>query len=152
MQDTLPNTNGDYGRDTLVGVERIKFKSGGVYDVATGGTGNDTLHGGKAYSIIIGDGGNDYLDGGKSNDTLDGGTGNDHIMAELATTTLMAELATTTWMAGTGNDYMDGGTGNDVVHQGGTHTEYNIRILDNSSIELQVLYPILTGILVQIPL
>ena len=77
IRDTLPNSNGDSGRDTLIGIERINFKSGGVYDVVTGGTANDNLTAGSAWSIIIGGGGNDYLNGGTGNDTLNGGTGND---------------------------------------------------------------------------
>ena len=109
LQDTLPNTNGDFGTDTLVGVERINFALGGAYDVVTGGTGNDNLTAGKASSIIIGAFGNDVLSGG------------------------------------TGNNYMDGGVGYDVVNQGGSYTEFDVRILDNNSIELQDTLPNTNG-------
>ena len=118
MRDTLPNTNGDFGTDTLVGVERINFALGGAYDVVTGGAGNDNLTAGKASSIIIGAFGNDVLSGGDGNDVLSGGDG---------------------------NDVLSGGAGYDVVHQGGTHTEYNIRILDNSSIEMRDTLPNTNG-------
>ena len=96
MRDTLPNTNGNFGTDTLVGVERINFGLGGAYDVVTGGAGNDTLSAGTAWSIIVGGGGNDLLTG-KDNyfDTLHGGTGND------------------TLDGGRGKDILTGGTGAD---------------------------------------
>ena len=78
MRDTLPNTNGDFGTDTLVGVERINFALGEAYDLLTGGTGNDNLTAaGKASSIIIGGSGNDTLHGGSGKDILTGGTGAD---------------------------------------------------------------------------
>ena len=99
LRDTLPKTNGDYGTDTLVGVERIYFALGGFYDVVTGGTGNDNLTAGSAWSIIIGGGGNDRLTG-KDNyfDTLHGGSGND------------------TLHGGSGKDILTGGTGADSLY------------------------------------
>ena len=77
IRDTLPNTNGDSGTDTLTGIERINFGFGGAYDVVTGSTGRDILTAGRSWSIIIGYNGNDRLNGGYGNDTLSGGGGND---------------------------------------------------------------------------
>ena len=123
LQHTVPNTNGDFGTDTLVGVERINFALGGAYDVVTGGATADFLRSGTAWSIIAGGGGNDTLWGRAGNDTLYGGTSNDIIDGDR------------------GNDYINGGVGYDRVNQGGSHTDYDIRILDNNSIELQHTVP-----------
>ena len=96
LRDTLPNTNGNFGTDTLVGVERIYFGLGGAYDVVTGGTGGDFLRSGTAWSIIVGGGGNDLLNGKDDYfDTLHGGTGKD------------------TLDCGRGKDILTGGTGAD---------------------------------------
>ena len=126
LRDTAPNTNGDFGRDTLVGVERIffKLKAYDAYDVLTGGATADSLrNSGVEKTIMIGGGGNDTLWSGANNDILHGGTGHDIIDGDR------------------GNDYIDGGVGYDVVNQGGSRTEYNIRIFDNNSIQLQHTVP-----------
>ena len=143
LQHTVPNTNNkNFGTDTLVGVERIFFAlSGGVYDVLTGGAGNDTLYADKAWSIMIGGGGKDTLWGSAGNDTLKGGAGNDWLWGGAGYDTLHGGTGNDVLEGGAGNDYINGGVGYDRVNQGGNYSEYNMRILDNNSIELQHTVP-----------
>ncbi len=67
-------------------------------NVLSGGDGNDTLRGGLGNDTLNGDAGNDYLDGGTGNDVLNGGLGND------------------TLVGGVGADAMAGGLGNDTYY------------------------------------
>ena len=78
---------------TVVGVERLSFRSG---------SGNDDITGGALDDYIDGFDGNDRIDGGLGNDNLDGGFGTDTIYG------------------GGGNDTIRGGSGgiNDVLYGG----------------------------------
>ena len=110
--ELISKTYFDAGTDTLVGIERIQFISGGIYDIVTGRdeiiggdpivgpvpgkTPNYYLTSGSYWSIIIGDSGNDTLVGKDGFfDTLYGGNGNDVLAG------------------GVGKDILTGGTGAD---------------------------------------
>ena len=107
--ELISNTNVNAGTDTLVGIERIDFAAGGIYDIVTGEdipiggapvpgqTSNYSLTSGNHWSIIIGDFGNDTLVGKDGFfDTLYGGNGNDVLSG------------------GVGKDILTGGTGADL--------------------------------------
>ena len=115
IRDNFTNTNGNSGIDTLVGIERINFKSGGVYDVVTGGTGNDNLTAGAASSIIVGGGGNDKLSGKTGNDTLYGGSGRDTLYGGSGDDDLWSESGNSYFIGGIGNDALYGGFGDDTL-------------------------------------
>ena len=104
----ISNPNVNAGTDTLVGIERIDFAAGGIYDIVTGEdipiggepipgqTSNYSLTSGNHWSIIIGDFGDDTLVGKDGFfDTLYGGNGNDVLAG------------------GVGKDILTGGTGAD---------------------------------------
>ena len=102
LQDTLPNTHGNYGTDILTGIEKINFTSGGIYGVVTGTGGNDNLTSTQHWSLIYGGDGNDIINSRDGYfDTLHGGAGND------------------TLNGSSGNDIINGGRGADVL-KGGT--------------------------------
>jgi VCBS repeat-containing protein len=81
----LEFTNGSSSGETLeAGV-------GGVYDIITGGGGNDILKGNASDNTLYGDGGDDEITGGTGTNTLYGGDGDD------------------TFIGGSGADAIDGG-------------------------------------------
>lgn len=81
----LDGLDGMGGDDILyVDYENFDLDAGAVQsdpnyptNIASGGSGNDTLYGGISSENLFGDDGNDYLAGMGSSDSLTGGTGND---------------------------------------------------------------------------
>ena len=66
---TQTASGGDATGDTLNSIQN-----------ATGGLGDDILHGNGAANVLMGDAGNDALDGGVGNDTIEGGIGADALL------------------------------------------------------------------------
>jgi serralysin len=77
----------------------IVIAYGCVIENATGGGGNDVIHGNSSANLLDGGAGNDQIDAGLGNDTLTGGTG---------------------------NDTLDGGDGSDTVVFAGSFASYSI--------------------------
>ena len=131
---------------TLIGSAAVWVAFGANIENATGGSGNDLLHGNTLGNILSGDSGNDTLNGYAGNDTLIGGAGNntlnggdgddsftvsgtDSVVGGGGNDTINAASSTTTTRldGGTGDDSIAGssshdsivgGTGNDTVAAG----------------------------------
>ncbi|WP_127498792.1 calcium-binding protein [Actinoplanes solisilvae] len=96
----------------------------GIWMVANGGSGNDTLIGGSYIDRLFGESGNDTIYGRGANDAIDGGPGNDRIYGgngndwadgDTGNDTLYGERGNDTLHGGAGNDRIIGGPGKDVI-------------------------------------
>ena len=67
------------GANSTVGSGSFTLAAGTVIENATGGAGNDALHGNAARNVLRGNDGNDTLTAGAGNDLLNGGLGNDSL-------------------------------------------------------------------------
>ena len=133
--------------DTMIGDQNDNYLSGSAgNDVLNGLGGNDTLlafygnntlDGGSDNDWLSGGSGNDTLDGGSGNDTLDGRSGNDTLNGRSGNDTLNGGSGNDTLNGGSGNDTLDGVSGNDTAIYSGSHTQFNITILSDRSIQIQ---------------
>ena len=124
--------DGSLGRDTVSGVETLRFTDG---DVATAGLAlgqeiigtnpaGELLTGTLNDDIITGLGGNDtingldggdVIDGGDGDNTVDAGAGNDEVTTGAGSDTVTAGAGDDDVFAGDGDDSVDGGTENDSL-------------------------------------
>ncbi len=100
---------GPDGRDTLRGIEALRFSDGVILitpayyagnetgETLIGSYGDDEIRGFGGDDVIEGLGGSDELVGGDGNDIVRGGDGDDEVRG------------------GLGDDHLDGGAGNDVL-------------------------------------
>ena len=119
----LPGTNPGTGGDVFHSVtstsslpgQTIKFTTGGLHDLITGGNGNEIIDLGS---------GNDFANGGLGNDIIDGGSGNDVILGS-AFVADEAEAGNDVdkLTGGSGRDLIFGGIGNDTIITGTTQYE-----------------------------
>jgi Ca2+-binding RTX toxin-like protein len=110
--DSVTNKTGVYmladggsGNDTLIG--------GSGADQLQGSTGIDKLYGKAGNDILFGDAGNDWIDAAAGNDTVLGGAGNDVVYGKDGKDVLYGEAGNDTISAGNGGGSIVGGTGND---------------------------------------
>jgi Ca2+-binding RTX toxin-like protein len=96
---------GSTGNDTLIG--------GPGGDQLQGGPGNDKLYGGNGKGELFGDSGADRIVGGSGYDYVAAGTGNDTVYGGAGNDQLHGEAGNDTVYAGTGNDTVRGWGGND---------------------------------------
>ena len=102
----LSYAKGIYGGFTIA--------NGVTIENASGGSGDDFMHGNGVGNLMLGHGGVDIIKGGSGADTLKGGSGND------------------TLQGGSRNDLLFGGKGSDVLNgQGGNDTLYGNQGRDN---------------------
>jgi Ca2+-binding RTX toxin-like protein len=76
---------------------------------ASGGSGNDVMHGGSGDETLIAKGGSDYVFGDAGDDLLRGGNGNDVLQGGEGDDVLRS---------GNGQNLLEGGAGDDVIHGG----------------------------------
>lgn len=107
------------GSATTEGFEAIGREGA---DIIIGGSGDDTLSGGRGHSgyqdendTIFGGAGNDVLDGDDGDDSLDGGAGNDDLRGDAGDDRLDGGSGNDTLSGGTGDDTIVTGTGDDLI-------------------------------------
>jgi Ca2+-binding RTX toxin-like protein len=112
--DTLTNKTGVYllanggtGNDTM--------KGGSGADQLQGAAGNDKLYGYAGNDALFGQDGNDYVYGGVGNDSIDAGNGNDRVLGEAGNDSIVGQAGNDSLDAGIGNDEVAGGRGNDTI-------------------------------------
>jgi len=87
-----------------------------VYMLADGGSGTDTLTGGKGKDQLQGGTGNDKLKGMRGADTLLGGSGNDIITGSNGSDRIDAGSGADDVSGGSGSDTIEGGSGVDTIN------------------------------------
>ncbi|WP_189331891.1 calcium-binding protein [Actinoplanes ianthinogenes] len=90
----------------------------GIYMLADGGSGNDTLYGGSGADQLQGASGNDKLYGRGGNDNLFGQSGNDLLVGLTGNDKLYGGTGSDKMYGNTGTDQILGDSGNDVVYGG----------------------------------
>ncbi|MEV4276761.1 calcium-binding protein [Actinoplanes xinjiangensis] len=90
----------------------------GVFMLAGGSTGNDTLVGGSGTDQLQGGSGNDRLYGGNGRGELFGDSGTDYIVGGTGYDYVAAGSGGDTIATGAGNDLIHGQAGNDTVYAG----------------------------------
>jgi Ca2+-binding RTX toxin-like protein len=110
---------GGSGDDTILGGRKRDFLYGGSGDDSIrGGKGSDIIFAGKGNDTCKGDDGNDIIFGDTGNDNTYGGDGNDKLFGILGKDTLFGEEGDDTLYGGAGADVMDGGPGVNKVKSG----------------------------------
>jgi serralysin len=118
--------SGDAGADTITvglygmawgGDGNDSITANGGDNIVKGGAGDDVLHGGSGAQDLSGDDGNDSVYGGTGDDTLYGGKGNDVIYGNSGNDTLYGNSGDDKLYGGPGTDTLSGGPGSNVVHQ-----------------------------------
>ena len=89
--------------------------NGVVIENASGGSGNDSLHGNAADNRILGNAGKDDLFGNGGNDFLSGGNGKDFIEGNQGDDVLLGGKRKDTLEGNNGDDQLDGGKGFDIL-------------------------------------
>lgn len=92
---------------------------GGVWvshSQALGGSGNDSINGGRAMDVAYGGNGDDDFFGNAGGDQFFGGNGNDEIYGNGQNDTLLGGANDDSIMGGTGNDVLFGGDGTDSLY------------------------------------
>ena len=108
---------GGSGNDSLTGSGLADTLNGGPgTDTLNGGGAGDTLNGGADDDTVNGDAGYDTLNGDAGPDTLNGGDDNDTINAGAGDDTLRGDAGTDTLNGGDDNDNLRGGPGNDTFN------------------------------------
>ena len=87
-------------------------------DVATGGTGRDTLQGGPGNDIMLGNQGDDVILGNQDNDEIYGGMDNDVVFAGVGADQATGNEGNDVVAGNEGNDTLHGGQGDDIVYGG----------------------------------
>ena len=82
----------------------LQLNSGGTFENASGGSGNDILTGNRLPNRLTGNAGSDQLNGAAGNDVLVGGEGDDLYVFDVA---LMSEVDTVIETANAGIDTLD---------------------------------------------
>ena len=99
--------------------------NGVVIEIASGGSGNDTITGNQANNnlqgnggidALLGLGGYDRLDGGAGGDTLRGGDGGDLLFGGEDRDFLYGDSGNDTLFGENGHDHLEGGTGDDALY------------------------------------
>jgi Ca2+-binding RTX toxin-like protein len=98
---------GSTGNDTLIG--------GPGGDQLQGGPGNDKLYGNNGKGELFGDSGADHIVGGSGYDYVAAGAGNDTVHGGAGNDQLHGEAGNDTIYAGTGNDAVRGWGGDDRI-------------------------------------
>lgn len=101
---------GSTGNDTLVG--------GSGTDQLQGGSGNDKLYGGNGRGELFGDSGTDYIVGGSGYDYVAAGSGDDTIATGAGNDLIHGQAGNDTVYAGVGHDQVRGWGGNDRIWGG----------------------------------
>ena len=108
---------GGSGNDSLTGSGLADTLNGGPgADTLNGGGAIDTLNGGADDDTVNGEAGNDILNGDAGPDALNGGDNNDTINAGPGDDTLRGDAGTDTLNGGDDNDNLRGGLGNDTYN------------------------------------
>lgn len=108
---------GGSGHDTLIGGKGNNLLKGNAgNDSLIGGDTADTMYGGAGNDTFEGRGGSDLFYGEAGNDTMRGGSGDDRLFGEAG-----ADLI----LGGIGQDLIDGGSGNDVIDGESGHDTIN---------------------------
>jgi len=116
---------GKAGNDILFGGDGDDIVHGGARnDEIGGGLGNDILYGGSGLDLMVGGKGHDTLSGNAGNDILDGGEGDDVLHGGSGSDVLCGGL---------GNDQISGGSGNDTYHGYGSHINFGVDTIFDSS-------------------
>jgi Ca2+-binding RTX toxin-like protein len=119
------------GNDLYDGREGKLFgeaSMGGGLDVALGGVGAETMHGGDDFDLLEGNGGADVLFGDAGDDTVDGGDGADSLVGGEGDDEIDAG-AGHDWVFGLqGADIMDGGLGLDTLSYLASATGVNVNM------------------------
>jgi len=88
----------------------------GNFEVAIGGSANDSLTGNSRDNTLLGNAGNDTLTGNSGNDLLDGGDGNDRLTGDAGLDQLLGGFGADTLFGGDGaTDTLDGGNDVDLL-------------------------------------
>jgi Ca2+-binding RTX toxin-like protein len=116
-----------------IAVDRVEFKDGTVWDLATikaksllGTAGPDILVGFDTDDLIEGYGGNDSLYGANGNDTLRGGDGSDFLDGGQGDDVIEGGNANDSLFGWSGSDALVGGAGNDSLYGGVGNEVYEI--------------------------
>jgi Ca2+-binding RTX toxin-like protein len=108
------------GNDTVAFTANVELKAvvhGGTgKDTITGGKARDDLHGGDGRDILDGRAGNDRMHGDADNDTLTGNTGNDTLNGGAGHDGLYGQAGNDTLNGDDGEDRLDGNAGNDTLY------------------------------------
>jgi hypothetical protein len=98
------------GNDTLIG--------GSGADQFQGGPGNDRIYGGNGRGELFGDSGADHIVGGSGYDYVAAGSGNDTVSTGAGNDLIHGQAGNDTLYAGAGNDQVRGWGGNDGIWGG----------------------------------
>ena len=123
VQQTIEDTRGIDGIDTVWGIDVLEFADGfvenGVFTrlVVYGTEDDDTMTADDAGQTLLGFGGDDMLFGGSGDDQIYGGDGVDTLYGGDGDDTLAAEESL--GQANASNNFLYGGAGNDYLLSGG---------------------------------
>jgi Ca2+-binding RTX toxin-like protein len=106
--DTSSQLYGGPGNDRLV----APFGAG-TRNVLEGGTGDDSISGGRGRDTIHGGEGNDGLEGRSGDDSLYGESGNDHMYGNAGQDVLFGGAGNDNLYGNENEDFLDGESGND---------------------------------------
>ncbi|WIM96687.1 calcium-binding protein [Actinoplanes oblitus] len=112
--------------------DRVVNKTG-IYMLADGGTGDDTLYGGSGADQLQGASGNDKLYGNNGNDKLFGENGNDFLVAGAGNDDIYAGAGNDRAYGYAGNDRIAGEAGNDAIY-GGVGNDTIVGLAGNDSL------------------
>ncbi|SDT73104.1 calcium-binding protein [Actinoplanes derwentensis] len=127
---------GGAGNDTLIG--------GSGKDQLQGGTGADKIYGGGGADELFGQSGADYISGGAGNDYITAGAGNDKVYGGAGNDEIHGQTGSDTIDAGTGNDTVLGYSGNDKI-SGGAGVDFLIGNAGNDTLSGGVGNDVLVG-------
>jgi len=108
--------NGGSGSDTILGGRGYEEINGGPHgDELRGRVGGDTINGGEGQDSIYGGQGRDEIHGGPRNDVIEGGRAADLIYGDGGNDSIKGERGIDSIMGGTGADRINGGADRDYI-------------------------------------
>ncbi len=113
---TIENASGGSGDDNLHGNKVAnKLQGNAGNDEIVAGRGNDSVKGGQGDDDLSGNKGNDRLWGHNGDDVVSGGSGNDLVKGNLGNDKLSGNSGDDKLIGGKGNDVLRGNVDNDVL-------------------------------------